>query len=737
MRRLISSTLIIFAITVSAQERPRSDAEKKAAADLYFSKDDQDFSAVKGPDQWAGESAIILAQQVTYSYLKKGRKGIIEEAVRRRIKLQDKSAVENFSEYYFYSFNAVGVRITKSDGSIVEPDLSKAVPENEGRPGTFASPTTENIEMKLAIPNLEVGDILDYYEASKHTTKLKNRSLEYDPHIATLEKDYPILMQRHKFIVDRDFHLAFASTNGAPQIMQGPPGLDAKGKVNESVRIYVFTDTLKREKLEDELWSYHYLDRPTIKYQVFHEVQNELEHSTFAIDRNGGLKSSATGADVQAYTIGQINGDRLFAYLNAAQITDYLDRYHPGVSNTDELINLIYYYMRYRIMLAYFTDWNGNMVYEGVDNLVYAKDIRFLSTLLEVFKKKNIDAQIIAAVPRHMGTLDDLLLMDELKFAMRVNKTKIIYPFSNFSTMGYVDSSLEGVDAWVFNYESNNDRSKWTQERMTLPYTSDSANYVSCVNIVNIDSAFGKVAVKRTTTVGGNMKNSYSVVPLYNTDYLLDDREELIPTFWEESGDGKTEKAAELKRKKDEAYQQREKSKSDALKEDIEDDFDKCESYDGFKLVSDGRWEKSPLLIYEDQFTLTHVTNPAGKNFILDVGMFIGGQFQLTEKQMTRHDDIHMSSARSFNNKIIIPIPDGYYPDGLENLVMNVDNDYGTFTSTVEMQGDSLVVETLKRYKHADVKKEDWPQMIRFLDTAFDFSQKKLIFRRKEESAKL
>ena len=136
---------------------------------------DPAFMVKDVPEKWKGESAVVIAQYIAYEYKKPPilLQLYENEIYHRRIKLLDKAAVESYSEFefpediflhragslYFY----VGIKIVKPGGSENIVDISKAVEikQKSGR--------EENKYKKLAIPDLEVGDILDIYLCSEKT----------------------------------------------------------------------------------------------------------------------------------------------------------------------------------------------------------------------------------------------------------------------------------------------------------------------------------------------------------------------------------------------------------------------------------------------------------------------------------------------------------------------------------------------------------------------------------------
>jgi len=138
------------------------------------------------------------------------------------------------------------------------------------------------------------------------------------------------------------------------------------------------------------------------------------------------------------------------------------------------------------------------------------------------------------------------------------------------------------------------------------------------------------------------------------------------------------------------------------------------------------------MLKYKETFSLKKLLSRAGRNYIFDAGKLIGDQIKLEEKELpVRQTDIWLSNARTIENNITLNIPAGYSVEGAQDLNMSVDNESGSFTSTVKTEGDKLVISTRKIYKKNFDKKELWPNYVAFLEAAYKFSQSKVVLKKK------
>src|SRR5437764_14822178 len=102
--------------------------------------EEPEFKVTAVPNNWLLESAVVLAQKTDYAYVRKSMANAmtIKEYVRKRIKLQDKNALEKFSEFYYVLYGkktGVSYSVLKSNGKVENIDLSQSIQVNKDVPG--------------------------------------------------------------------------------------------------------------------------------------------------------------------------------------------------------------------------------------------------------------------------------------------------------------------------------------------------------------------------------------------------------------------------------------------------------------------------------------------------------------------------------------------------------------------------------------------------------------------------
>ncbi|MEQ9230467.1 MAG: hypothetical protein RIF46_07265, partial [Cyclobacteriaceae bacterium] len=218
MRQASVIFLLFFSLASIAQDAERA----KEIRDLLWSPDDTIFQTIDIPTKWEDEQAVILAVSNDLAYKKFPlSRNLWEQNYRHvRVKILGQQALEEYSQFSYpesitkYSFQGeifVGFKIIKPSGEIIVVDNNEAVREELESAGK-----SKYGMMKLAIPNLEIGDILDYYMAEE-LTFYTDKFHDFDPEIFVLRRTYPILNGRVSFNVLRRCFINLGTFNDAPE----------------------------------------------------------------------------------------------------------------------------------------------------------------------------------------------------------------------------------------------------------------------------------------------------------------------------------------------------------------------------------------------------------------------------------------------------------------------------------------------------------------------------------------
>ena len=102
-------------------------------------------------------------------------------------------------------------------------------------------------------------------------------------------------------------------------------------------------------------------------------------------------------------------------------------------------------------------------------------------------------------------------------------------------------------------------------------------------------------------------------------------------------------------------------------------------------------------------------------------------QIGIKKDDLERVGDVFVDYERIYDYTIEFIIPKGYKVFGLNEIRTKLDNSAGSFESKVIQNKNKLIIRTIKVYKTNYLPESQWPDMIHFLDKAYEFSQAKIL----------
>lgn len=719
---------------------------------------EKEFEATAIPDKWKNESAVIIGQKTEYLFTRvsSGRNVYIvriHEYVHKRIKLQDKNSLEKFSTLYYVTMGKDGkveYKIIKANGKENNVNMSTAIEEEADVPAIY-KPILFKMnfkKMKIAIPDLEVGDIVDYTIKSSFDWDMKQEGIEFTPFIFSLANAYPTMFQQYRFTMADGMKVKYRAYNGAPNIKY-----DAKASIigdKNSYLSYYFLDK-DREKINDERWSLEYRNTPTVKFRVVLLADNDEESKGLGqatIDRSGLNMDQvyARFAPVAAYMTTTVTA-------LAGYTTEYMaKRKAEGVLKTDDdVIRETYYCLRKVFLEMYYKGpvhsdlekyMTGKKLYKKVlaaekkdvtskkeekEDEIRINGVTFATALRMSLAAMGIQAELFVYEPRTLGNWRDAIFLEELDYVLRVKGKKKFYyleAFNNFDAFATPYSYLEGAEGFAIGYQEKNQ-----YFRASIPASTINDNIEREEYVLNFSDAMDVIRAERTSHYLGATKIGRIEQANLDRSYLNFDFEKY---YNESKKNKKNDNAIEISNKYDDPDRdERLKDRKELFEKDLKSEFD-IDKYEDFELVKDGRFGDTAWLQYKEKFTVKKLISKAGKNYIVEIGKMIGDQIKLDSAEMkTRQTDIWVPFARTIENTITVNIPNGYTVDGLQDLNTSIDNESGSFVSTAKVDGEKLIIGTRKVYKKSFDKKELWPNYIAFLEPAYKFSQAKIVLKKK------
>ena len=170
--------------------------------------------------------------------------------------------------------------------------------------------------------------------------------------------------------------------------------------------------------------------------------------------------------------------------------------------------------------------------------------------------------------------------------------------------------------------------------------------------------------------------------------------------------------------------------KEEELERLVTGNFDaKIDNYN-YSIVDMGRYG-SKAFVFNDSFSMEKsYLKKAGPNYIMEIGKLIGGQIHLEENELDREHDVYLNYAKQYKFEISFTIPEGYTIVGIDKLQKNTSNTTGSFKSAAIIEGNVLKINTSKIYAKRKYLASEWAQMISWLETAYNFSQEKIMLKK-------
>ena len=720
---------------------------------------EKEFESTAVPDKWKNESAVIIGQKTEYLFSRvvSGKNVYvvrIQEYMHKRIKLQDKNSLEKFSTFYYVTMGKDGnadYKIIKANGKESKVNMSTAIEEDQDVPAMY-KPILFKMnfkKMKIAIPDLEVGDIVDYTIKSSYDWDMKQEGIEFTPFIFSLANNYPTMFQQYRFTMADGMKVRYRAFNGAPNIKYDPKA-SVLGDKN-SYLSYYFLDK-DREKSNEERWSFEYRNTPTVKFRVVLLADNDeeskglgqatIDRSALDMDRVYARFMPAAGYMTTTVT-------SLVGYT-----TEYmLKKKNEGVLKTDDdIIRETYYCLRKVFLEMYYKGpvhsdlekyMTGKKLYKKVlaaekkdvtskkeekEDEIRINGVTFATALRVALAAMGIPAELFVYEPRNLGNWRDALFMEELDYVLRVKGKKKYYyleAFNNFDAFATPFAYLEGVEGYAIGYQEKNQ-----YLRATIPSSTVNENMERQQYVLDFATGMDLIKAERTSSYLGASKKGRIEQANLDRSYLNYDFDKYYnePKKSKKNDNVVVESSNQYE---DPDKEERIRDRKELFEKDLKENFD-IDKYQEFELLKDGRFGDTAWLQYNEKFTLKKLISKAGRNYIVEIGKMIGDQIKLDSNEIkTRQTDIWIPFARTIENSITVNIPTGYSVDGVQDLVSTVENESGSFSSTAKLDGDKLIITTRKLYKKSFDKKEAWNNYIAFLEPAYKFSQAKIVLKKK------
>jgi hypothetical protein len=527
------------------------------------------------------------------------------------------------------------------------------------------------------------------------------------------------------FQTENDFFVNFNTYNGGPELKEIP--LEKSGERKYEI---IATDI---EKNDFPTWFYPLAELPCYKFQVFFARSGKFEKmaDAFLPEKENIIKKTVSKEDVLNYYVSKFrpSGD-------LGDIDKFLKK--KTFASNEEKVRAVYYYTRHYYYTMYVEAFVASetkimdfpFFLYGNNPVFFRTEEAFINHFMAFLKDQKIEYDIIVGTNRHNGPIKDLLIQENATVLLKINTENPIYIeyFSPFSDLDKFSAQLENTDAYALKVTKM--KKVVDVDNLRLPSSTYKDNTSKQVTNVKINADFNAMQLNRETSLNGHNKDEEQSDKLYFFDYVKEDYTKYGTISLVDRVSNK---------KKKEQYNKEFEALINKLKERRKEEFktDTGKEYGieiddhSLEIVNTGRFGKTTPFIYKEDFTIkNNLIKKAGENYIFEIGKLIGSQFEVTKKEKSRTNNIYFSFPRSFEDQIILEIPEGYTATGIEKLNKTVENETGGFTSTAVLEGNKLTIKTFKYYTDYFQPNKNWSKMVDFLDTAYQFNQEKILLKK-------
>lgn len=675
-----------------------------------YSLDLPAFRVREIPEKYKNESAVYVAVYNSLAVIRNTEQsrlpGTLRFARDKRIEggqlernlilINDKSALEKFSEYDYlttvtrkknvsqskYRFT-VGVKVIKPDGTETIVDTDDYVEVKDDGKGRE--------RRKLAVPGLEVGDMIDVF--TYISTDIHNAHLS--PMMFVMREDYPVMSYSIHWLLDGSLASSYRLLNGAPDFQ-----VFVDGDQNYHLDMELADLPARPRLCYDDM-----LQSPLIKLFVFNpEAEAYMPKSSSAV----GLRSDPFMIWIkkewwnliERYSYDGAAKDFLKSALkNGAKAPSVLSKaLKSGERSVTEVADCAYNLMTFAHIMSD----------EGLHPMLF--DIR----LREMLKGLVGDSlRVVMTTSAQDEPLDQVASIYAITTGCALpDGSRYYFPPRAFMAPSELHTAYSGRLSQQYRLDSLLNYKPADSVYFTLPENRARSNRKYCTLNAVIDGTTLKV--NRRTTCSGIAK--LPVMSLLNTEDLVRAYLEYFDGWGLEIAlkENGRKTADRLARYEDARIGQKED-----FAEEISDfhGVGDVDSVSG-RILSVGIDPNSPKLVYEADYIIPDMVSRAGRNLLLSVGHLIESNGELLERDRMREDFVVTKGAREYITRIEVTLPagSGISEKSLAGLNTKVDNRAGMFASIARVDDGRLVMDVIKRFDHRFLTAESWPEMVELMD---------------------
>jgi hypothetical protein len=478
--------LILFLCTSSIGLFAQTYSEKAGEIQkLVWTAPPPEFTTKEIPAKYANEGAVILAQSYSMQRTSnvKVHFMIITAAVtnkvnristfHERVKINDKSALERYStlEYQKRLDKSVSLLITKMKdlhetyigAKIIKPSGQEVV-VNTGEEVLLKN-TGKDQQGKLAIPGLQVGDILDYYISNNDLSEnVSDDNYSANDQIFVLADEYPILSYALNFQVNKKSAVLYICANGAPQFQESV--LDNGDKV--------YNLKLKDlPKFQSQKWTSVYRQYPYI--EISNQSSMKMLNAYYLNRKTGGMD-----ANKEVFKSAFNEQTNPMDEEPEKQLKDYFDGKKKMLAlPLDSTMKVFYDIWKLRVF--------GNYSKSDLDDMsqISYRTARSKTAVIDMSRlltDLDIPHDILLVASRDGSSLDNVFTMGDFDAIIRIanGNTPLYMSFYDAVThFNEIPAKFQGEKAIALTPERKNARKyEFNEYQATLPVTPADKNRI-------------------------------------------------------------------------------------------------------------------------------------------------------------------------------------------------------------------------------------------------------------------
>ncbi|MFM2359213.1 MAG: hypothetical protein RLY16_1206 [Bacteroidota bacterium] len=766
-KTIILLTTLLFTVgflIAQTSENQKYKKESEAFRNLVWSWDKSEFSIRQLPDSFNKYSSVIIAHHTELYYdtelglvggeefLGTKREQQVTEIVRELIKVNDAKAVQTYSEISFedlssitgfgdenYSNRYIGLRVIKPNGAITVLDASDMVMITQGRSAQL---------IKVAVPDLQKGDLLDIFIANQDRFDIKAGE---DTYLINLSSSVPVLNYSFSAKMAPRYAIEYRSFNGAPELQVNK---------NDASQILLNCKAKNLKASEQQLWAPPSRQHSFIKLNLSVGSEKRKDQQ-LGSNKPGEVYKNRSIENV----LKEITSRYGKLYTNFYQDRDHRSmRYGPMINRTktftrkaklkfddfpteQKIAWLIYSYRFYRIFNEIYSIYGinaGKLMDKYASSLGIALNYEWEDVTLGTYclLKYNDIASKITLAPQNKGShLDETMNEKEVLKSVYVPSINKYVSFNSFfddpfQTPSNFDQQEEIIYIDYDNPDKKSGDDKYSgMATITKGKPIKSNNYLDNYRNERIQISLIPneliAKCKRNTRLKGAFKRPAQESLILFEDYYDSERKMLQieeSLLDEMKGDRDGRKLMEEVMRKMASGKE---SQRNAIKLEAEGFFDQeVKAVTSYKLDSLGIHHTNTDFIFSSEISLGGVVKKAGNNLILEIGKMQGKVTHLSPGQRTRNIDVYRDYAFGNEFSIEIEVPEGYVAEGVEALNKKVENETGCFISTATKSANSIIISIKHNYFHSLEPLKNWDKLLAVIDAASDWQQLQLLFKK-------